>query len=328
MVDISRVTYEVELITETGGTYALTEAVTALSWEEQANELAQRATLTLANFKTDAGYLIDMAKLNCFIMIYANWDGTRHRMFGGSIWEWEYTSANEKELSLTAYDPLIRLQQSKHRQYYPPGMGTKQIIQDVCDEWGIPLDYGWVSISHPKKALQTQAISDIIIGLLEEVKNKTASKYTVLFRDEKMQIREQGSNASVYEFTGENVVSTTDRLSLRDLITRIKIIGKAEENTRPPIEAVVEGRTEFGVLQEILVRDSDKTLADAKAEAETLMKERGQPSEDISVTTVDLPFLRKGDRVRMNAGNLLGYFYVTGVSHNAIDKIMTMELCR
>jgi hypothetical protein len=327
MVDISRVTYDAELITETGATYILTETTTELSWEDKENELAQQAELTLANFKPGAEFLIDMAKLNCGIRIYADWSGERSLMFDGNIWDWHYTSAQDKDLKITAYDPLIRLQQSEDNGYYPSA-DTKLIIQAICSKWGVPLNYTWTSVSYTGKALQTQHLGDMIIGLLNDAQNKTSSKYVVLFRDGELQILERGNNASIYEFTGENVVSTSDHLSLRDLITKIKIIGKTDSNGRAPVEAVVEGRTEFGILQEVLSRDSDKTLADAKAEADALMKEKGQPSEEISVTAVDLPFLRKGDKVKVDAGNLLGYFYVTGVSHNATNKTMTMRLKR
>ena len=46
------------------------------------------------------------------------------------------------------------------------------------------------------------------------------------------------------------------------------------------------------------------------------------------VTSADLPFLRKGDAVEMQAGNLSGIFCVLGVSHNATTKQMTMTLMR
>ena len=46
------------------------------------------------------------------------------------------------------------------------------------------------------------------------------------------------------------------------------------------------------------------------------------------VTSADLPFLRKGYAVEVQAGNLSGMFCVLGVSHNATTKQMTMTLMR
>jgi hypothetical protein len=90
----------------------------------------------------------------------------------------------------------------------------------------------------------------------------------------------------------------------------------------------VDGDTKYGILQEIIRRDSDKTVDAAKSEAETLLAERGKPEEDIRITVPDLPFLRRGDRVEVAAGNLIGFFDVTGVTHNGTVRQMTLTLDR
>ena len=110
-MDVALVEYDVELITESGTAYDLDNALIALAWEEQEGQLAQKATVTVANVKTGSGYLMSLAKLNCMIRIYAHWGAGRQKMFEGNIWEWNYTSAQTKELALTVYDPMIRLQQ-------------------------------------------------------------------------------------------------------------------------------------------------------------------------------------------------------------------------
>ena len=111
-------------------------------------------------------------------------------------------------------------------------------------------------------------------------------------------------------------------------MTRVKILGKADDDGRTSVDAVIDGKLEFGVLQEIVQRDSDKDMAAASAEAQTILFERGEPEETITATAPDLPFLRRGDAVEMAAGNLTGIFYVKGVSHNAAQKQMTMTLMR
>ena len=40
----------------------------------------------------------------------------------------------------------------------------------------------------------------------------------------------------------------------------------------------------------------------------------------------DLPFLRKGDKVKVEAGTLIGYYIVSSVTHNATNRIMVMEV--
>jgi hypothetical protein len=328
-IDITLTEYDVELITESGVRYMLNNSLIGLAWEEQISELAQRATISLANIKIGEISLISLAKINCIIMIYGKWGGSRELLFEGTIWEWEYISSTQKSLKITAYDMLIRLQQSKDFKYFSAGLTTQNIIGDICSDWGIPFNYDWgQSLTHEKKVFSAYTISDMIIELLEEVKQKTGGKYIAYFRDGLLKIVGYGTNKIVYKFDGKSTVSTSDKLTINNLVTRVKIIGKEDDDGRVAVDAVVDGDTRFGVLQEILRRDEDKTVGDAKAEADTLIKEKGKPEEDIQVVVPDLPFLRKGDRLEMSAGNLSGFFFAVGVSHDPASKQMTLTLTR
>ena len=250
-------------------------------------------------------------------------------MFEGFIWEWQYQHGQQKQLTVVAYDPMIRLQQSKDFKYFSKGMNTPAILQNICGDWGIPLDYKWgQQITHEKKVFSGEAISDMITGLLDEVRQQTNSRYITLYRDGKLEVNAYGTNKDMYVFGGKDTISTTDKLSMNSLVTRVKVIGKADDEGRASVEAVVDGNLDFGVLQEIVQRDSDKDLGKAKTEAQTILNERGKPEESIMVTAPDLPFLRKGDAVEMKAGNLKGIFYTLGVSHNATQKQMTLTLLR
>ena len=331
MIDISSIQYDVELVIEDGTRYLLNAAlISQLQWEEQLNELAQRATLTVANAQIGDSDIIEKAKINCFILIYGKWgEGDKTLLFEGAIWEWQYTSAANQELTITAYDHMIRLQGSKTFKYYSAGMTTQAIIGDVCDELGIPLAYKWgESITHEKKIYSGTVISDIIIELLEEVHKKTKKEYIIYYRDSQVQIVDYGSNGTVYLFDTLNTISTHNKLTMNDLVTRVKIIGKQNNDERAPVDETVDGETRFGIFQEIVRRDENKTLDAIKAEAETIIKDHGKPDELIQLTVPDLPFLRKGDKIDVSAGNLMGFFYVEGVSHFATARQMSLTLSR
>jgi hypothetical protein len=111
-------------------------------------------------------------------------------------------------------------------------------------------------------------------------------------------------------------------------VTRVKIYGKADDDGRRGVEAAVDGDQSFGVLQRIILRDADKDIAAANAEAQALIDENGKPDETIQLNSPDVPFLRKGDKVEVAAGNLIGGFIVLGVSHTATTRMMTMTLSR
>jgi hypothetical protein len=344
MIEISTVEYDAELITEDGTHYPLNDALLSLQWEEQINELSQRVTMTVANVAIGGAWLNSLAKINCLIFIYGKWEGgEKTLLFDGTIWEWQYVSGTQKELTLTAYDRLIRLQQSKDFQYYSPGMTTQAIIGSICNEWNIqqaligdidnewsiPLEYKWArSVTHEKKVFNAVAVSDMIIELLEEVKQKTGEPYVAYFRDGKLQITGYGTNAERYKFDTSNTVSTTDKLTIDDLVTRVRIIGKQDDEGRAPVDNTVDGDTQYGVLQEIIRRDGDKTIEAATQEALALIKQRGKPKEIIQINVPDVPVMRKGDTIEVGAGNLNGLFSVEGVSHNATERQMTLTVSR
>lgn len=329
-VDIALLDYSVYLITENGTQYNLDKAVTGLTWEEQEGQLAQKATLTVAaECSADGESIRSILKLNRTIRILSDWGEGKKKLFEGIIWEWNYQHGQQKALSVTVYDPMIKLQQSKDHKYFSAGMDTKAIINSICGELGVPVDYKWAqSIKHEKKVFNANAISDMITELLDEVQKQKDSPYIALYRDGKLEINAYGTNTDMYKFGGKETISTSDKLSMSSLVTRVKVLGKADDEGRSSVDAVIDGNLDFGVLQEIVARDSDKDLGTAKAEAQTILKERGQPEESIMVTAPDLPFMRKGDAVEMAAGNLIGIFYVLGVSHNAATRQMTMTLKR
>lgn len=140
------------------------------------------------------------------------------------------------------------------------------------------------------------------------------------------EIIKQGENSTVYGFNiGENLVDIRETYSMVDLVTKVIVTGKGDEETKPPVEATLNGALEYGLLQEIHVK-GDATLEEAKNAAQKILNERGKPKRIISVRAPEFPGIRKGDKVHINAGRIRGYFYVKGVSHNATTAQMQMEV--
>ena len=338
MVNIKTIKYTVELITENGNIYDLTPALIALDWGESINEMAQRATIVLQQKKAGGTWLHGLAKINCIIRIKGKWGNTVQSsdeqanilLFEGAIWDWNYTSDINKELRITAYDNLMRLNRSKDFYYYTVGMTTRTLIANICDDWGIPLSYEWEhSITHQKKAFRgKKTIADMIIGLLNEVSEKTGKKYVLYYKDNQLVIKGYGTNRPVYLLDRNGTVSTNNKLTINNLVTKVKVFGRQDDADRSQIEAIVEGDLSFGVLQDVLLRDNNKTLAEAKAEANVILKNRGSPEEMIKWNGPDLPFLRKGDVVEIKAGNLLGFFYIESIIHFGYTKHMMLTLIR
>lgn len=329
-INIEDVSYRVRVIAENGDKYDLDKVLTTLTWEEQEGQLAQKVSFSVAAQSGIRKVSIrSILKLNRRVYVYADWGKGNTKIFEGVIWEWDYKHADQRTLTITAYDPMILLQQSKDHMYFSKGMNTKALISSICKKAGVSVDYKWSqSISHEKKVFRSNTISDMITELLDEVQQQKNEKYVILYRDGKLEINGYGSNKDIYRFTGFSTLSTQDKLSMSKLVTRVKILGKADDEKRSSVDAVINGKLQYGTIQEIVTRDSNKSLGEAKQEANTILSERGEPQETIMATTPDLPFTRKGDEVEMKAGNLDGRFYVAAVSHNASSRQMTMTLRR
>lgn len=323
-MDITKLKYSVKVFFSSGEGMDLTGLCTSLTWGEEKDSIAQKAEIKLANIKIDKGYISDLIELCTQIVIFVN----EEEYFRGIVWDWNYTSALEKELSFTAYDKMIYLTQSKGNTYYSSGKSTQFLVEDICSQWGINVQYEWESWTHGKTPLKDMEISRQLTTVLDEAQTKLDSKYVMLFEKDTLMIRKKGSNEDIYYFHGKNVESTTDRLTLQGLVTKVLVYGKSEEDKRPPLLKTVDGDLEYGVLQEIVTKDSNKTLDDAEKEAQNILKEKGKPEENITVSTIDVPMMRKGDKIKLVAGNLSGYFIVEGVSHDGFSKTMELELER
>jgi len=265
MVDVITIDYDVELVEETGRRFDLNTALLGLELAEYAGELAQRATVTVANMSMLGTWFMGIAKINCLVFIYAKRNGEkRELLFQGTVWDWHYKSAINKELEITAYDPAIRLMRNKEHYYYNEGMTTQAIIGDICNRWGIPFSYQWErSIVHGSKTFMGKKnIAEAIISLLDEVKRQTGERYVIYYRDNELQIRAFGTNAEVYLLNRDVTVSTSHKMTINNLVTKVKILGRQDKEGRMPVEATVEGDTRFGVMQEIVTRDNSKTLDD------------------------------------------------------------------
>lgn len=323
-IDISKIRYSVKAVLSSGQILDISDLCTSLSWGESKNDIAQKADITLANTKIKGEYISDLLNLCTLIYIYVN----DTEVFNGILWEWNYSSALEKELSIIAYDKLIYAVQSKTDSYFSSGMSTKSIVESICNEWSIPVKYTWESWEHGKTPIQNKPIIEHITYVLDEAQTKLDSKYTAIMINNTLEIKPRGSNKDIFIFHTGNTIKTNNSISMQNLVTKVLIVGKSEEDKRQPIIESIDGKLEYGLLQEIVTKDTNKSLEDTRKEAENILKDKGKPEENIDISSIDVPQIRKGDKVKVIAGNLNGYFFVESITHNATNKTMDMELVR
>ena len=142
----------------------------------------------------------------------------------------------------------------------------------------------------------------------------------------KTSIIPRGSNKIVYVFKTDNTKSVSESMSAGNIVTRVKVIGQADDDGKSSVEAVLNGLTKYGVRQRIYTRGSDESLKDAMSASQEILDENGNIDRKISVQGPDVPFIRKGDLVYLMAGTSEGYFFVKGIRHDADTNSMTMNL--
>lgn len=310
--------------------YDITPVLTSVDFSDQENQLAKSATLTLANIQVGGKWLNTIVRARQRLFIYADDGETKDEVFRGVIWTQYYKSAlSDREITVQAYDNLIYFQESEDSLFFSEGKSTSEVLKSICQSWGVKLSYGYESITNPKLVLRG-ALSDIIINdVLEPVRERTGKKYVILSVKDTLTIKQIGQNSTVYQIKQkENSLNTRSEETMDGMITKVVILGKAESGDRPPVEAVVSGNTsQYGTMQKLYDRDENTSLANARTEANNMIKDSGKPAWEYQVQAADIPWLRKGDKVFVNAGSLYQkYFIAASIERSITNKAKTMNL--
>lgn len=331
MLDITKVAYKVYLVRENGEQLDITDVSSDVGWDENEGELAQRLSLTLGNIVHKGKRMSTLAKPNCIIIIKAEIDGKAEEVARGKITEWSPTrSGSADELDLQAYDELYDLQSSQDNRYVSAGTGTKTIINAIFKDWGIPVGkYEGPNVSHAKTTFKNEFLSDIILELLETAHKHGAPDCIVRASKGKVSIIPKASNEIIYCFEeNHNLEMTKYKISTSDMVTVVKVVATEDKDGRQAVEAIINGKTEYGKRQKIYVRDDDDTMATATAAAKEILAEEGNPTETLNVKAPDVPMIRKGDKVKITSRAYTGYAIVLTVQHNASSKSMSMGLAK
>lgn len=329
MIDLRLIEYRVVAVTSDGQQLDITDVTTDLGWEEGEKEYAARISLKLYDAEYNGKHLSELVQPLTPIFVYAICNGESTEVVRGTVEEWSPTDSNGKlSLDITAYDEMKAMRQSQDDQYFADGMTTKQIITTILDAWGVPYDYqGPENITHSKFMFRKNYISDMCQKVLTDVKKKKGGVYFMRAKEGKIQILPRGTNEITYHLDAyTNIEQTKDKFSTSGMVTRVKIVGKTKAEGRPPVEATIDRHTEYGIRQVILQHASKKTLDEVKKDAEELLDEKSLIKRTTTLQGPDVPFLRKGDRIRIESGTLSGYWFVKSIRHNADDGKMSLGI--
>lgn len=329
MIDLYKVKYKVTVVGNDSRKYNITDYIQNIGWEENDKEISMRSSFTARNDKTSKGYLSSIIKPGCLVCIYAKVnDSSYEEVARGNVGTWNgINQSSSHDLKCTSYDELYNLQKSQDNFFFSSGTGTKARINKVLKAWKITLSsYDGPNKKHGKKAYKNKYLSDIILDILDDAFKKGGKRCIIRAEKGKIKVLPRGSNKDVYVFKANNTKVVNHTISIVNMVTRVKIIGKTKKKGKEKVIATVNGQTKYGIRQRIYTRGSDESLSAAKSAAKDIIKEDGKVEKEITVQSPDVPFIRKGDLVYMQVGSLKGYYYVMGVRHDADTSSMSMDI--
>lgn len=326
MITFEKVRYTVIAARSDGKKIVLTDAITRAGWEENEKEIAVRANLTMVDIEHNGKLLSEWMPLCTRIYVLADWGIGMKEVFRGGIWQIEPPGMKNEAVVITAYDELYYCTKSDDSCYFASGTGTRSIFEKKLSEWKIPLHlYSGPNVKHDKLVFKSKPISSIFLEVLDDAKKNGGEESIIRMTGGSAEVIPICSNPDVYVFEGSNATSLRQTHSMMELVTKVVILGKAASSGKQKVEATVLGKTEYGIIQQTYDRNSE-SLSKAKKAAQDILDENGTPKTTVTIESVDLPFLRKGDKIYARVGSLNGFAKVLGVSHDIKGSTMTMEV--
>ncbi|AJA42476.1 tail protein [Bacillus phage BalMu-1] len=233
-----------------------------------------------------------------------------HLLHPGVVWDLDSVTTGTKDLRVTIYDRTIFLQESEDEYYFPSGRTASQRLRKYASDWGIPLSrVPDTRVSLAKTVYRPQSLWSMIESDLKETVKKGGAMYRARMTPSGLELFEIGSNSRVWILeSGQNIIEVGQNRTLQGAVTRVKVVGKAEDGQRSPLITTVSGDVaKYGTLQKVLQDDKITTVTQGRTAARDML--RGV-EETFRVVALDINEIRAGDTVELNKKNLI----VTSVS--------------
>lgn len=326
MASLTDPRYSVKVVSG-GKTYTLDNAMKNCTVSQPKNQIAQKCQADLANVMVNGKYLSDILKVNCKAYVYYDVGSGLKEKMRGLVWTAKTSESDENVLQLLMYDYGIYLQKSKASWYI--GGKTKSVVTKICKKWGVKVNYSYVSVKHSKRAIRSKFLADTILDFLDEAKKQSGVKYEIYFSGGSLNIIRAGSNSNIYHVTEKvNAIQVDTETTMDDVVTQVVIQGPAKKSGAPKVVKTVKDSGSvktYGKLQEEISKDKKTSKKKAVKEAKSILKERSKPKTTSTITCIDIPMMKRGDKVYVKTQTKTGYQIVTDIEHNADKQEMDIE---
>lgn len=327
MIDLSKLSYRVVVISSEGEQLDVTDITSGLGWSEGEKELASKINLKLAVVEVGGKSLDEIVTLNTPIIIYAGTDEFEEVMRGNVVKLELLEANNEFTLSVEAADEALALRHNQEDYFFSADSSSSSILEKILSDSGIPHEIRIEDSTHGKKVYRQKYMSDCIADVLKDLKEKSGQEYFIRAKEGVIEIIPRGTNETIYDFDIEsNLIRVRESFDSSKAVTKVKVVGKEKTEGHQAVDAVVEKNVEkLGTRQVIYRRGDKETLAEAESAANKLLDENNVQRKT-SLEAPDVPFLRKGDKIRIRSSVGEGLFFVKNIRHDAPQMKMTLEL--
>lgn len=322
--------YEV-LIDADNKRYNVSKAVISLDTSEQEKQLAVCATIELCDVEVDGKRLSELIfpPNRVWIFVHDKEANLNREVFRGYIWEMSpKESLTDNNLTIKCYDMLIYWQESEDSIFFSSGKGTKSILSELSKKWGFNLQYDYENEIHGKLVLRGAIADFVTADILDPIQKASLTKYVMRSEKNTVVIKPVGQNETVYTIGSSwNATEVRRYISMNGVITQVVILGTADDDDKSPVEATYTGYTSaYGTLQKIITKQEDTDIRASKAEAQNIIANEGAPKWEHDIKAVDIPWIRKGDKVVISTKTLMGTFIVLSVNREISNRGKNMTL--
>ena len=327
MLDLSRLKYRVTCIAD-DGQFDLTDITTGLGFSEGAKELACKIQLKVAVCEVNGKSTFELLKPFTQIILWADIGEGYDEVTRGKIQKITVTETNHDYfLDIEAADEAGELRKSQNSFFFTDGHSSSAILREILSKHGINAEIHITDIKHAKKVYRGKYLSDMIDDVLKDIREQGKGEYFIRASKGKIEIVKRGDNSVVWHFdAGDNLTKVTESFDASKTVTKVKVVGKSKAEGHPSIEATVNGKTEYGTRQVIYERPHNESAGDAEKSARKILDEQGEPKRKVTIETVDVPTLRKNDKIRVKSSLGTSYFTVKSIRHNCVNHTMNLEL--
>lgn len=190
----------------------------------------------------------------------------------------------------------------------------------------MPNEIHVIDIKHSKKVYRGKYLCDMIADILKDIREAGKGEYFIRATKGKVEIVARGQNSEVWHFDiDDNLIKVSESFDASKTVTQVQVVGK-NKTDKTAIEQTVNGRSDLGTRRIIYERPSTESAGDAEKAAQKILKEQGEPKRKTTIEAVDVPTLRKGDKIRVRSSSGTSYFLVKSIRHNAVSRKMNLEL--